>query len=79
MNTALLRLATKHKGVRRWRIPGFGNEAKLIPATGSSIAGWKGSFWWPDDEPDGQERMHGVDLGRHRAIAKAAAHKLTGR
>lgn len=81
MNVSLLRLASRHPrtGVRTWNVPGFGNTAKLIPESALDRAGWIGAFFWPASDPDGYQIMRGVDLGRHRALARQAARAMINR
>lgn len=79
MNTALLRLATKHPrtGVRQWTVPGFGNAASLTPSA-HTMPGWGAMASWPMRR-DGEEILARVDLNRHRAMARAAARALLAR
>lgn len=75
MNTALLRLARRHRsGTRYWSVPGFPNQAKLIPSA-LTMHGWGAAFHWPDRDDKG-DLMRGVDLARHRMIAVQAARNL---
>ena len=80
MNTALLRLSRRDPktGVRRWTVPGFTNAARLVPER-HTPDGWGAAFHWPATECYGapcDEMMKGVDLGRHRKIARAAARAI---
>ncbi|WP_146203723.1 hypothetical protein [Azospirillum sp. TSO5] len=77
MNTKLLRLARRHRcGVRTWIVPGFSNAARLTPSS-FTHDGWGASFQWPCYDPhDGSEIQRGVDLNRHRSIARQAALAL---
>ena len=74
MNTSLLRLARKYKGVRRWDVPGFANVAKIVPA-GRGPRGWGASFYWPARDEEG-ELQRGVDLNRYQALARHVAREL---
>ena len=83
MNTELLRLARKYRGVRSWVVPGFGNPAQLIPSK-HGFRGFGATFRWPGyrfytDAHGGSARelvVFGVDLDRHLDIARAAAREL---
>lgn len=76
MNAALLRMARRHRGVRYWRVPGFPNEAKLVPSA-RSPHGWGVAFHWPARDERG-DYMRGLDLARHRTMARQAARNLLG-
>ena len=75
MNVTLLRLARRHKGVRSWIVPGFGNAAKLTPSR-LTPDGWGPAFHWPDLDAQGHECRRGVDVSRHRKMARHYAKRL---
>lgn len=77
MNVTILRLARRARnGTRHWTIPGKDNGAKLVPSR-LTPDGWGAAFHWPDKDPyDGSQIIRGVDLNRHRAIARHHAEKL---
>ena len=83
MNTDLLRLARKHRGVRSWAVPGFGNPAQLIPSK-HAFRGFGATFRWPGyrdytDGHGGSARelvVFAVDLNRHLVMARRAAREL---
>jgi hypothetical protein len=75
VNVRLLKLARRDKrGIRSWVVPGFGNAARLTPSR-YTPKGWGPSFHWPDRDQRG-EHVKGVDLDRHRPLARAAAHDM---
>ncbi len=75
MNTKLLRLARRHRGVRRWAVPGFGNCASLVPSH-LTFTEWGTEFRWPARDDRRGEHLRAVDLNLHLKMAKAAAREL---
>ena len=76
MNTALLKLARRHRdGCRIWIVPGAENAAMLIPAS-RTLPDWGPAFHWPDVDGNGDPLRRGVDLNRHRGIARRAVRQL---
>lgn len=75
MNTDLLRLARKCRGVRSWLVPGFDNAAQLFPSS-RSPEGWGAVFRWPCRRHNGEQVVRSVDLDRHLVLARNAAREL---
>ena len=76
MKARLLRLATRYGGGFYWRVPGYPNGAKLLPAS-RTPRDWGAGFWWPARDDRG-DMVRGVDLDRHRDLAVAAVLALLG-
>lgn len=75
MNVSLLKLARRHSnGCRYWTVPGYGNAAKLVPAR-HTMGSWGSAAHWPARDERG-EKLCGVDLNRHRKMARAEIRKL---
>lgn len=75
MNTALLRLAQRHRdGTRRWAVPGAPHAVTLTPSHRSF---WNApSLSWPALDSNGFWHRKGVRLDWHRSIAKPEIRKL---
>lgn len=75
MNCSLLRLARRdRRGVRFWVVPGFSNGVRLTPSAHSG-QGWGAALHWPNRDIKG-EFIRGVDLDRHRALARREIRAL---
>lgn len=69
MNVKLLRRARRDsRGIRYWIVPGFGNGVRLVPSA-LTPHGWGPAVYWPAMDDKGP-LVEGVDLDRHRTIAK---------
>lgn len=69
MNTKLLRRARRDsKGIRYWGVPGHENSIRLMPST-LTPTGWGSAVYWPGADDKGPY-MRGVDLERHRPVAR---------
>lgn len=67
MDTRLLKLAHRYRdGCRRWEIDGF--VVTLLPSSFTPL-GWGAAVYWPAIV-NGEDVRRGVDLSRHRALAK---------
>jgi hypothetical protein len=75
MNTKLLRLARRDsRNIRYWTVPGYSNGARLAPSR-HTLLDWGPAFYWPARDERG-EMTRGVDLNRHRSMAKRYAREL---
>jgi len=76
MNTRLLRLAHRYRNGRRdWAVPGYGNPVSLLPPSGEGRMAWGWTLRWPGRDAKG-EYVRGVDLDRHRALARNEIRRL---
>ena len=81
MNTGLLKLAQRTQGGARWfwLVPGFRNGVSFTRRnrcrSRDNSMEWGDTLRWPFRDEKG-EALRGVDLDRHRAIAKAEIRRV---
>ena len=70
MNVNILRLSRRDKsGARFWIVPGFGNGAKVLPAS-RSLWPETMSAHWPAKDRNGDEILRGARLDWHKSLIK---------
>lgn len=74
MNTALLKLATRHSryGTRQWTVPSAGNGVKVVPASKSFWPGTMSVYWPAWNKTRQCEELRGARLDWHKKMIRAA-------
>lgn len=76
MNISLLKLGHRSRdGSRWWPVEGYGNGVKLLPSR-LTCSTWGATVYWPHTDEAGAECRRGVDLDRHRKLAKQELRNL---